>query len=107
MESVSHVRHVSFPVPELPNSNSGGRHRERVVTGEGSRSCSYLELVRAKDSIVGIYSLVVGERIPEPVDAARSGDDLRDQRSVNIGETHVAAVEPVGEPLVIHPQQVQ
>ena len=38
---------------------------------------------------------------------ARSSDDLRDQRPGDIGETHVAAVELVGELRVVHPQQVQ
>ena len=37
----------------------------------------------------------------------RSSDDLRDQRPRDVGEAHVAAVEPVGELRVVHPQQVQ
>ena len=33
--------------------------------------------------------------------------DLRDQRAVDVGQPHVAAVEPVGQLRVIHAQQMQ
>ena len=39
--------------------------------------------------------------------AKRCLDDLRHQRAVDIGQAHVAAIEPVGQPLVIEAQQVQ